>query len=209
MKKPKSAPPGLVAFLIIMCPVFCLAQRPPAAPEPQPPPFYGPWNAVILPGGDGLHATLNGNDTILNPESPWTLLLWVNAEDAAAGRELIAGVGAPNDEYPRYLAIAPGKVELYLGKNNSLEGPAAITPGKWHMLAATFDGVQFRLYADEARVAEERCANPANRRPVQLSCWWAPRSQLWKSRRRRPACGNILGERSPGWNCCARRFRRT
>src|SRR5271163_2693728 len=154
MKTPKSASPRLAAFLIILCPVFCLAQRPPAAPEPLPPPFYGPWNAVILPGGDGLHAALNGNDTILNPDSPWTLLLWVNAEDAAAERELIAGVGAPNGEYPRYLAIEPGKVELYLGKNNSLEGPAAITPGKWHMLAATFDGTQFRLYADEARAAE-------------------------------------------------------
>src|ERR1700689_125559 len=153
MKKPKGAA-ALIALLIIMYPVFCLAQRTPAAPEPQPPPFYGPWNAVILPGGDGLHAPLNGNDTILSAESPWTLLLWVNAEDAAAGRELIAGVGAPNGENPRYLAIAPGKVELYLGKNNSLEGPAAIPPGKWHMLAETFDGVQFRLYADEARVAE-------------------------------------------------------
>jgi hypothetical protein len=145
-----------------MYPVFCLGQRPPAAPEPPPPPFYGPWNAVILPGGDGLRATLNGNDTILNADSPWTLLLWVNAEDAAAGRELIAGVGAPNGEYPRYLAIAPGKVELYLGKNNSLEGPAAINPGKWHMLAATFDGVQFRLYADEARVAEGTLRQPGN-----------------------------------------------
>ena len=162
MKKPKSAPPVLVALLTIMYPVFCLGQRTPAAPESPPPPFYGPWNAVILPGGDGLHATLNGNDTILNAESPWTLLLWVNAEDAAAGRELIAGVGAPNGEYPRYLAIAPGKVELYLGKNNSLEGPAAITPGKWHMLAATFDGAQFRLYADEARVAEGTLRQPGN-----------------------------------------------
>src|ERR1700677_3196122 len=82
MRNPERASPGLAAFLIIMCPVFCLAQRPPAAPEPQPPPFYGPWSAFILPGGDGLHATLNGNDTILNPESPWTLPLWVNAEDA-------------------------------------------------------------------------------------------------------------------------------
>src|SRR3984885_3772733 len=115
MKKPKSAPPAFIAFLTIMYPVLCLAQRTPAATEPPPPPFYGPWNAVILPGGDGLHAPLNGNDTILQAESPWTLLLWVNAEDAVAGRELIAGVGAPNGEYPRYLAIAPGKVELYLG----------------------------------------------------------------------------------------------
>src|SRR6202522_3009406 len=160
MMEAKSAPPALIALLTIMYPVFSLAQRTPAAPEPPPPPFYGPWNAVILPGGDGLHATLNGSDTILNAESPWTLLLWVNAEDAAAGRELIAGVGAPNSEYPRYLAIAPGKVELYLGNNNNLEGPAAITPGKWHMLAATFDGAQFRLYADEARVAEGTLRQP-------------------------------------------------
>src|SRR5271156_1906241 len=160
MKTPKSASPRLAAFLIILCPVFCLAQRPPAAPEPLPPPFYGPWNAVILPGGDGLHATLNGNDTVLQAESPWTLVVWVNAEDAAAGRELIAGVGAPNSEYPRYLAIAPGKVELYLGKNNNLEGSAAINPGKWHLLAATFDGAQFRLYADEAPVAEGTLRQP-------------------------------------------------
>ena len=130
MRNPERASPGLAAFLLILCPVFCLAQRPPAAPEPQPPPFYGPWNAVILPGGDGLHAALNGSDTILQADSPWTLVTWVDAEDAAAGRELIAGVGAPNGEYPRYLAIAPGKVVLYLGKNNSLEGPASITPAR-------------------------------------------------------------------------------
>ena len=86
----------------------------------------------------------------------------MNAEDAATGRELIAGVGTPNGEYPRYLAIAPGKVELYLGKNNSLEAPAAVTPGKWHMLAATFDGAQFRLYVDEARVAEGTLRHPDN-----------------------------------------------
>ncbi len=145
-------------FFIIMYPMLCVAQRPPAASEP--PLFYGPWNAAILPGGDGLHAGLNANDTILQAESPWTLVAWVNAEDTVSGPELIAGVGAPNAEYPRYLAIEPGKVELYLGKNNSLEGPASITPGKWHLLAATFDGVQFRLYADGARVAEGRLRQP-------------------------------------------------
>ena len=154
MKRRKSAPPILVALLTIICPILCLAQGTSPAPEPLSPPFYGPWNAVILPGGDGLHAALNGNDTILRAESPWTLLLWVNAQDAIAGRELIAGVGAPNSEYPRYLAIAPGKVVLYLGRNEGLEGPAVIAPGKWHMLAATFDGRQFRLFADGVQVAE-------------------------------------------------------
>jgi hypothetical protein len=70
MTKRESVSPVLVAFLTILCPVFCLAQRTPAAPEPPPPPFYGPWNAVILPGGDGLHTPLNGSDTILQAESP-------------------------------------------------------------------------------------------------------------------------------------------
>lgn len=118
----------------------------------EPPPFYGPWNAAILPGGDGLREKLADTDTILAAESPWTLLAWVNAEDAASGTELVAGVGAPDEEYPRYLAIAPGKVMLWVGKHNLLEGTAAIDPGKWHLLAATFDGQQFRLFADGAQV---------------------------------------------------------
>ena len=118
----------------------------------EPLPFYGPWNAAILPGGDGLREKLADTDTILAAESPWTLLAWVNAEDAASGTELVAGVGAPDEEYPRYLAIAPGKVMLWVGKHNLLEGTAAIDPGKWHLLAATFDGQQFRLFADGAQV---------------------------------------------------------
>jgi hypothetical protein len=149
----------LVTLIAILCPTLGFAQLAPAPTEP-PPPSYGPWNAVILPGGDGLREKLSENDPILQSESPWTLLVWVNAEDAVTGGELIAGVGAPDDEYPRYLAIAPGKVELYLGSNNHLEGSAAISPGQWHLLAATFDGSQFRLYADGAPVSSAGLRQP-------------------------------------------------
>lgn len=152
---------ALVTFLVVVCSIPGLAQRPPAPAEP-PPPFYGPWNAVILPGGDGLHEKLIGTDTILSVASPWTLLAWVNAEDAVTGPELIAGVGAPGDEYPRYLALGPGKVELYLGRNNRLEGSAAIGPGQWHLLAATFDGSRFRLYADGTPVNTATLREPGN-----------------------------------------------
>jgi hypothetical protein len=151
MKNAKVSLGTLVTLLAILSPLFGRAQRPPAPSEP-PPPFYGPWNALILPGGDGLQEKLSENDPILQAGSPWTLLAWVNAEDAATGHELIAGVGSPDDEYPRYLAVAPGRVELYLGQNNRLEGAAAIGPGRWHLLAATFDGSQFRLYADGSPV---------------------------------------------------------
>src|SRR5450631_2704644 len=42
---------------------------------------------------------------------------------------------------------------LWLGKDNTLSGAANFDPGKWHFLAATFDGEQVRLYADGAQVA--------------------------------------------------------
>ncbi|MGB6902104.1 MAG: LamG-like jellyroll fold domain-containing protein [Acidobacteriaceae bacterium] len=148
MKFPKIC---LVPLTAIFCVLPASAQPAPPAPM-EPLPFYGPWNAAILPGGDGLREKLADTDTILAAESPWTLLAWVNAEDAASGTELVAGVGAPDEEYPRYLAIAPGKVMLWVGKHNLLEGTAAIDPGKWHLLAATFDGQQFRLFADGAQV---------------------------------------------------------
>ncbi|MGB9030044.1 MAG: glycoside hydrolase family 2, partial [Acidobacteriaceae bacterium] len=122
-------------YLVPLTAIFCALPAPaqPAPPAPMaPPPFYGPWNAAILPGGDGLREKLADTDTILAAESPWTLLAWVNAEDAASGTELVAGVGAPDEEYPRYLAIAPGKLMLWVGKHNALEGTAAIDPGKWH-----------------------------------------------------------------------------
>ena len=113
--KPRLCLGILVALLPFLCPTPDLAQQATAPLEP-PPPSYGPWNAVILPGGDGLREKLAENDPILQPESSWTLVAWVNAEDDVTGDELIAGVGAPDNEYPRYLAIAPGKVELYLGQ---------------------------------------------------------------------------------------------
>jgi hypothetical protein len=152
---------ALVTFLALVGAVSSLAQRPPG-PAEQPPPFYGPWSAVILPGGDGLHEKLAETDTILNAQSPWTLLTWITAEDAATGPELVAGVGAPTDEYPRYLAIAPNKLELYLGRNNHVEGYATIGPGQWHFLAATFDGSRFRLYADGTLVKTASLREPGN-----------------------------------------------
>ncbi len=154
----------VVALATILIFVFSIpgrAQRP-AAPAEPPPEFYGPWNAVILPGGDGLHEKLVGTDTILNAESPWTLLAWIDAEHAVTGPELVAGVGAPGDEYPRYLSLAPGKVELYLGRNNRLDGSAVIRPGQWHLLSATFDGSRFRLYADGTLVNSATVRNSSN-----------------------------------------------
>ena len=40
-----------------------------------------------------------------------------------------------------------------MGSDNSISGPASLSSGKWHLLAATFDGEEFRLYTDGAQVA--------------------------------------------------------
>jgi hypothetical protein len=112
------------------------------------PSAYGPWNVSVLPSGDGFSAKLVAGDPVLKADASWTLLTWFRAEDPATAMELLAGVGSPSEDSPRYLAIAPGKAMLWLGRHNRLEGTATLSPGQWHLLAATFDGSHFRLYAD-------------------------------------------------------------
>jgi hypothetical protein len=116
------------------------------------PPVYGPYNGAFMAGGDGLTKKLVENDTVLQADSPWTLYAWVRPEDVASKPELVAGVGKPEDEYSRFLAIAPGKLILWGGKDNTLEAPVDFTAGRWHFIAATFDGRQFQLFSDGAKV---------------------------------------------------------
>jgi glycosyl hydrolase family 2/Ig-like domain-containing protein/concanavalin A-like lectin/glucanase superfamily protein len=117
------------------------------------PPFYGPFNATFLAGGDGLKKPLGKDDSVLRADLPWSLYAWVKPAEASKGPSLVAGFGDPSEEFSRYLAINDEQAILWMGKDNSLSGPASLAPGKWHLLAATFDGAQFRLYSDGVQVA--------------------------------------------------------
>jgi len=117
------------------------------------PPFYGPFNGVFLRDGDGLKKAIAKNDSVLRADSPWSLYAWVRTEEVLAAPSLVAGLGDPAEEYSRYLAVDGSHVTLWTGKDNSLSGAAALSPGKWHLLVATFDGDTFRLYCDGAEVA--------------------------------------------------------
>jgi hypothetical protein len=117
------------------------------------PPFYGPFDAAFLSGGEGLTKPLGALDSVLLADSPWSLHGWVKPTDALRGPTLVAGVGDPEEEFSRYLAFDGEQAILWMGKDNSLAGPASLAPGKWHFLAATFDGEQFRLYSDGVPVA--------------------------------------------------------
>jgi len=117
------------------------------------PPNYGPFNAVFLPDGNGLKKALLKTDSVLLANSPWSLYMWVKPAEGITALTLVAGFGDPTEEFSRYLAFDGDHVILWMGKGNSLSGPAAVAPGKWHFLAATFDGEQFRLYSDGTQVA--------------------------------------------------------
>ena len=118
------------------------------------PPYYGPFNARFLPDGDGLKKALVKEDTVLRSDSPWSLYCWVRLEEVPKGPSLIAGVGKTDDEYFRYLGVKDGKLTLRMGKDEELTSSAAITPGKWQFVAATFNGSEFQVYNEGARVAE-------------------------------------------------------
>lgn len=138
-----------IKLTVIFIP-FILAAVPGLSQTPatNDPPFYGPFNAVFLPDGDGVRKPLVKDDSVLRADSPWSLYAWV--KPAELSHSLIAGVGDPAEEYPRYLALDEGHVTLWIGKDNSLSSSASISAGDWHFLAATFNGEEFALYVDGA-----------------------------------------------------------
>ena len=96
------------------------------------PPFYGPYNATFLLDGDGLQKPLEKNDSVLRADSPWSLYLWARWTEVSNSETLIAGIGDPDDEYSRYVALDGGHAILWAGKDNNISGPASLPDGKWH-----------------------------------------------------------------------------
>ncbi len=140
---------AMVSICLVATSIPALSQ----AQVPNDPAFYGPFNAIFLPDGDGLKKPLDKNDSVLRADSPWSLYAWVKPAEAPKTMNLVASIGDPNEEYSRYLALDSEHVSLWLGKDNSISGPARLASGKWHFLAATFDGSEFRLYSDGVQVA--------------------------------------------------------
>jgi beta-galactosidase/beta-glucuronidase len=143
------------AILGVVCLGLFLAART-AAQSVIPtndPPFYGPYNGVFLPDGEGLRKLLIKNDTVTRADSPWTLYTWVNLDEAPKALTAVAGLGDPDAEYSRYLATDGNKLIFWAGKDNSLSVVAPLLPGKWQFVAVTFDGHEFHLFSEGSRAA--------------------------------------------------------
>ena len=115
-------------------------------------PFYGPYNAVFLPDGEGLKKPVEKTDSLLRADSPWSIYAWVKPAESQRMPSLVAGIGDPDEEFPRYLALTSDHLILYMGKDNALFATASLTAEKWHFIAVTFDGEQLQLYADGSPV---------------------------------------------------------
>jgi len=114
---------------------------------------YGPYNGVFLADGMGLKMPLaDAHDTVLRADLPWSLYCWIRTGESVKTRELVAGLGSISAENPRYLGVDAGKVMLWMGKENELSAAADLKAREWHLLAATFDGSLFHLYADGVQV---------------------------------------------------------
>ena len=137
-----------VFFLQMICAAMLAAQFVPTNDPPQ----YGPYNASFLAGGDGLRVIVDEKDTVLRADSPWTISCWVKFDEPVKAPTLVAGLGETSEEYPRYLSVDANGVTLWMGKDNTLSGKAALPPGKWIFLATEFDGKEFRLYSDGVAV---------------------------------------------------------
>jgi hypothetical protein len=122
-------------------------------PVTNDPPMYGPFNAAFRLDGNGLRKPLVKNDSVLRADSPWSLYAWVKPAQRLSGPSLVAGVGDPQEEFPRYLALDNSQAILWLGMDNSISGPASLSVEKWHLIVATFDGTEFHLYTDGVEIA--------------------------------------------------------
>ena len=144
---------NFIPILVLAC-VFAAAFRVRAqAPPTINPPYYGPYNAAFLYGGDGLSKEMVKDDTVLLANSPWSMYCWLRFDEPLSAPALIAGMGDPKEEYPRYLGADAQEVFYWMGKDNQLSAPVTLASNEWHLLAVTFDGRQFRLFSDGEAVA--------------------------------------------------------
>jgi hypothetical protein len=80
------------------------------------PPEYGPFNAHILAGGEGLEKPLPPTDPLLKAVTPWSMTAWVEMPAASTKLTLIAGAGDARDEESRFLAMINGRQHCGSGR---------------------------------------------------------------------------------------------
>jgi len=109
----------------------------------------GPYLAHILEGGPSLKKPLA--ESIANAHK-WSEWVWFRA-DSSGSDALIAGAGDPASSHSRYFEFQNGRPGVRFSAESSLLAPSPLGSGAWHLIAATDDGKNSRLYIDGALAA--------------------------------------------------------
>ena len=138
----------------------------------------GPYNGWFLQGGVGLTKPLHDYEPLAAAQRSWSMSLRLKTEERGA-TTLLAGVGRPQEAFPRYLALIDGRPAFWSGGSGSghvLEGDAVLSTGVWHSLAVSVDqqGITW-LYADGVPVASGTVALGAAGDVLEM----APASSPW------------------------------
>jgi hypothetical protein len=136
----------LRALVVVLLVAPVLGQMPDGAVA------YGPYNAVFLDAGTGLSKPLAVGDVLLDPGAQWSIYTWVRVLRPMVGDTVIAVVGNPDFAGSRALGTQNGKLALYSGRDAVVRSEVALTPGSWHLVAATFSQPDAHLYADGAEI---------------------------------------------------------
>ena len=97
------------------------------------PPAYGPYTQFFFPM-ESLRKTVQKEDSVLRADSAWSLYAWVKPADATRQSSLVVGLGDPEEDFPRYLALEDHKLTLWMGKDNVLSSNASMVAGKCNLL---------------------------------------------------------------------------
>ncbi|HEY0321788.1 MAG TPA: LamG-like jellyroll fold domain-containing protein [Pyrinomonadaceae bacterium] len=119
---------------------------------------YGPYNGSFIPAGLGLKKQLPTEDSPVQAKQSWSIYCWVKSDNPIDAETLLAGFGEPKGEAgtQRYLSIRAGGRFSFWSGNKEVLTNARITPGKWQLLAVTYEDGNITLYSDGVQVASSQ-----------------------------------------------------
>jgi hypothetical protein len=108
----------------------------------------GPYAAHIAAGGPAILHAVPVSSTMLWSKGVWTLLAWVKIDDGTPATTLVVGVGDPAAEESRFLGFSDRRPIFRMGRGNLIASTTPLTAPGWHLMAATLDGIETKLYVD-------------------------------------------------------------
>jgi len=107
----------------------------------------GPYNLTILQGGVGMTRTLAADTPLLAAGAPWSMSGWIKVDVPQAGPVVVAGLGEAGSDACACLTLDAGHLGLRFA-GARVRADAAISPGGWWAITATYDGKTVHLYLD-------------------------------------------------------------